>query len=279
MKSFFIIVLFLQSLISVWGEKSDSIRLTTFNVHYLYAGHDKMNWDDRKEAVLQVITESDPDIISFQEMETFTRSQENDQNIQLSYLQMNLSDYGTAAVGPAADFPITQPILFKKDRFESRNQGFFFFSETPDQIYSRTWNGSYPAYCVWIDLYDSQRQETFRVYNMHNDYKSRNNRIKSSLLILEKMQSWLDDKKPLILMGDFNALSWQQPVSLFQNAGLLIGKTRGSSFHFNRGLNLFPAIDHILFTPHFQQKSNQIIRKRYDGVFPSDHYPVTVEIY
>jgi endonuclease/exonuclease/phosphatase family metal-dependent hydrolase len=113
---------------------------------------------------------------------------------------------------------------------------------------------------------------------MHNDYKSRSNRLASSRLVIQKMEPFLADNIPVILLGDFNALRFFKAVSMFRPEGFSIAKTKGSSFHFNRGLNLYPAIDHILFSEQFRQEGFEILRRSYNGIYPSDHYPVSVRL-
>jgi hypothetical protein len=50
---------------------------------------------------------------------------------------------------------------------------------------------------------------------------------------------------------------------------------QGSTFHFNRGLNLFPAIDHIGGSDGISPVGKTFsVRGRFDGEWATDHYPV-----
>jgi endonuclease/exonuclease/phosphatase family metal-dependent hydrolase len=61
-------------------------------------------------------------------------------------------------------------------------------------------------------------------------------------------------------------------------AGLTVAETRGSTFHFNRGITVQPAIDHILYSRAFNHKNTRVIRDRIDGQWPSDHFPLFVTL-
>ncbi|MFN4062146.1 MAG: endonuclease/exonuclease/phosphatase family protein [Paracoccus hibiscisoli] len=60
------------------------------------------------------------------------------------------------------------------------------------------------------------------------------------------MAPWLGAREHVILAGDLNALAGSPTARILTDAGLVLTPARGPSFHVNRGLNLFGAIDHIL---------------------------------
>ena len=59
----------------------------------------------------------------------------------------------------------------------------------------------------------------------------------------------------VVVLGDFNELAGSGSVRQLTRAGLTLVPSTGSSFHFNTGLNLFPAIDHILYGAGLQAVS------------------------
>ena len=255
------------------GLYPSGFRVATLNVHYIYEGQKRLNWDRRKNAVVEVIREGDPDIIAFQEMETFAGSSFNHENKQLQYVLDHLAEYSVASIGDAESYPSTQPILYKTQRFEHLDQGFFFFSPTPDIIYSRPWEGRWTFYCSWSEFMDKERGRSFFLFNVHYDTFNTENKVKTTDLILSRIPK----DKALIIAGDLNTLRGMKPFTLFDDHGLSWAETRGSTFHFNIGLNLYSAIDHIFFSRDFAQTQSLIIRKKYEGVYPSDHYPVFVD--
>jgi endonuclease/exonuclease/phosphatase family metal-dependent hydrolase len=257
-----------------------SFKVASFNIHYIQPAKNHMDWDARKEAVIRVLKDIDADMIAFQEMETFEGSSFSYRNLQLDWIAQNLPDYFLAAVGNPEKYPSTQPILYRKLEFKVEEQGFFFFSENPDQIYSRQWNGSYPYFCSWVRFKHLKSGKTFTLFNVHNDYSSKDNRIKTSQLVVSRVNPLLDKQKPLLIVGDFNAPSWFETMSILKDAGLQLAKPSGSTHHFNLGLNLLPAIDHMLASLEITFNGPvKVWRNQYDGVWPSDHYPISVEVH
>jgi len=82
----------------------------------------------------------------------------------------------------------------------------------------------------------------------------------------------------LIVLGDFNAPRFFRPVRIVASAGLTVAESRGSTFHFNRGITVLPAIDHVLSSKAFAYKSTRVIRDRINGQWPSDHFPLFVTL-
>lgn len=265
----------------VWAlaAQAETVRVASFNIHYTTPNQDDIVWDERRDAVRQVIGEMQADIIAFQEMETFVGGHFNTENIQLDWVLEHYPEYSAGAYGDAAEFPITQPIIFRTDRFVLRDQGWFFYSETPDEIYSRTFNDSYPAYTTWVDLEHRNSGERLVVVNNHFDYGSGRNRRLSARLVAERIEPWLDASVPTVVLGDFNAPSFWSPMGFLKKQGLELLRPAGSTFHFNRGWNLVPAIDHILINPALKPVDRlQRFDDSYQGIYPSDHYPVLVEL-
>lgn len=257
-----------------------SFKVASLNIHYIEPGKKLMEWDARKDAVILLLRSMDSDLIAFQEMETFEGSSFSYRNLQLDWILENIPDYSPAAVGNPEHYPSTQPILYRKSEFEVKEQGFFFFSEKPDQIYSRQWNGSYPYFCSWVLFKHLTSGQTFTLFNVHNDYNSRDNRIKTSQLIVSRVKPFLDSQKPLLIVGDFNAASWSRVIDILEDAGLQLAEPSGSTHHFNMGLNLLPAIDHMLASPEMTFRGPvKVWRTPYDGVWPSDHYAISVEVH
>ncbi len=261
------------------ASQSDDIRISTFNIHYVSAGQKKLDWNKRKQAVVEAIRELDADIIAFQEMETFAGGSFNQENKQLDWVLKHFPEYEAGAYGDAAVYPNTQPILYRSNRFEETDKGFFFFSDTPDIIYSRTFNGSWPAFCSWTKLTDRTTNQDFYIYNVHFEYKSMSNRGKSAALVKERLSPVVSQNHPVILVGDINAPSFSPTARKLKSIPLSLVKPDGATFHFNRGINLLPAIDHIFVSENISISSKvERLKKKYNNVWPTDHYPVTVGV-
>ncbi len=260
----------------------DTLRVATYNVHYIILRQQTGAWSvgdwDRRKGPLDLAFKAiDADVIGFQEMESFARG-DNSTNLTLDWLLANNPDYAAAATGDPDAFPSTQPILYRSDRLELLEQGWFFFSDTPDVIYSRTFNGSFPAFTSWAQFRDQTSGQTFRVANIHTDYASRSNRIKSVELVAERIKAWMDADETVFVIGDLNARRGDRVYDILAETGLDFAPVQGSTYHFNRGINLFGAIDHIGSSGGATRAGDPVVlREKFDGEWPTDHYPVIAD--
>ncbi|EAR09006.1 endonuclease/exonuclease/phosphatase family protein [Reinekea blandensis] len=252
------------------------LRVASHNIHYILPNNPDDDWETRRDAVIAVIDDMAADILAFQEMESFVGGV-NHQNLQLDWVLEHHPDYNAGAFSDNADqFPITQPILYRRDRFSLQTQGFFFFSETPDVIYSRQWDGRYPYFVSWVELFDHTNDRNLFVFNFHNDFASRSNRRQSSELTAERIEQ-IAGETPVILLGDFNAPVWFREVERFEPK--LTPIKPGGSTNRILGLKLLPAIDHILISDDFVADTDvQVWDRRYGGEYPSDHFPISADI-
>ena len=260
------------------AHSNNTIHVASFNVHYIVPHDKKEDWDERQHAIRNVLKEMNADIIAFQEMETFDGGDYSERNLQLEWVLSTTAGYAPAAIGDPAIIPTTQPVLYKTAKFTVIDQGFFFFSETPDSIYSAQWNGGYPYFCTWVRFRRMEATSDFYVFNLHNDFRSRRNRLKTSELVATRIQQIVQNDLPVIVLGDFNALASFKEIRLLEEIGLGVLPPGGAT---NRvlGLHLLPAIDHILLSRSIQpQSETRVWRNKYDGVYPADHYPISVEV-
>ena len=262
----------------VFTQSSDVHHVASFNIHYIVPNDKDDDWERRKHAVTNILIEMDADIVAFQEMETFDGGHYSKRNLQLDWVVASTSGYEVAAIGAPDVFPHTQPIIYKDDKYTVIDQGFFFFSDTPDEIYSRQWNGSYPYFCSWVQLHIKKSERAFYVFNVHNDYKSRSNRLETSRLIADRIEELVDEDTPIIILGDFNVPKWGKELDVLRAIGFKLVSPDGST---NRilGLPILPAIDHILVRADVKLHDDiRVWRNRYDGVYPGDHFPISIEL-
>ena len=263
---------------------ADGVRVATLNVHYIALRQTDgpwsvAGWDARKTAVSQALDHIDADIIGFQEMESFGGRDTGGVNLTLDYLLEQHPDYAAAAIGDPATFPVTQPIFYRRAAFDLRDQGWFFFSDTPDVIYSRTFNGSWPAFASWAEFEPRSGGPAFRVYNVHFEYRSRSNRQLSAQLVVDRVAPIVARGVPVLIVGDINAMYGATTMDILRGAGVTFDRADGATYHLNRGLNLFGAIDHIGYSEPWSALGEVVvIRQKFDGTWPSDHYPVVQDL-
>ena len=261
-----------------------ALRVATYNVHYIWMGREtgpwsRGDWERRKGPLDAAVKALDADLIAFQEMESFAGRSESGVNLTLDHLLAENPDLRAAAVGDPAEFPSTQPILYREARLALLEQGWFFFSETPDVIYARTFNGSFPAFASWAEFRDRQSGAVFRVVNIHTDFASQSNRFKSVELVAARIGPWVEAGMPVLVVGDMNARLGSRTLGILEAAGVTFAPVEGATYHFNRGLNLFAAIDHVGWSGAVTLVGRPVVlRERFFGEWPTDHYPVVVDL-
>lgn len=262
------------------GQPPGTLRLATLNVHYIVLNKPEgpwsvADWDRRKGAMDDAFKAINADVMAFQEMESFAGGDDGSVNLALDHLLRENPGYAAAAVGDWRDVPSTQPIFYRRDRVRLVDQGWFFFSDTPEVIYSRTFDGSYPAFASWARFADRQGGAEFRVFNVHFEYKSRSNRQKSATLVADRIAPLVGKGETVILLGDINAMSGSATAEILARSGLRFAPVAGATYHFNRGINLFGAIDQIAVTEAMDPAGEPVVlRRQFRGLWPSDHYPV-----
>lgn len=261
---------------------SDTLRVASLNVHYIILSQQTGpwsvgDWERRKGPLDQAFKALNADIIGFQEMESFARAGDPNVNLARDWLLAQNPGYAAGANGDANVFPSTQPIFYRTARVSLVDQGWYFFSDTPNVIYSNTYNGSYPAYASWALFETPQGQ--LRVVNLHTDFGSRSNRKLSLELVADRTAPWITAGERVMVIGDFNALRSSPLLRPLKDLGVRFPAVRGATYHLNRGLGLFGAIDHLGLGPGVEIIGPpQVIRQKFEGEWPTDHYPVTADV-
>jgi endonuclease/exonuclease/phosphatase family metal-dependent hydrolase len=264
----------------VGAKAPGAIRIATHNVHYIdmraaSGPWSLAGWERRKEALDAAFKAMEADIVAFQEMESFRGGSDGGLNLARDFLLDRNPGYAAAASGDWRVFPSTQPIFYRTDRFRLIDQGWFFFSDTPDVIYSRTFNGSWPAFASWAEFAPRGGGPAFRVVNVHFEYRSASNRLLSAALVRDRVAPVIAGGTPVFLVGDLNARRNSPTAGRLAEAGVVWAPVEGSTYHLNRGVNLLFPIDHIGATSDLRRTAGPVVlRQRFGGVWPSDHYPV-----
>ncbi|SDE24013.1 Metal-dependent hydrolase, endonuclease/exonuclease/phosphatase family [Salipiger thiooxidans] len=262
----------------------DTLRVATLNVHYidLRSGGEGpwslAGWERRKAALGDTVAALKADVIAFQEMESFRGGDDDSDNLARGYLLGRLPGFEAAATGDWRSFPSTQPIFYRTDRLRLEDQGWFFFSEKPAVIYSRTFDGSWPAFASWAEFTPVGGGQRFRLVNVHLEYRSASNRRRSAELIARRLTAVIDAGTPVILAGDLNALRGWRVMRILQDAGLRFPRVPAATHHLNRGVHLLPAIDHIGLAGLDATGGPYVPQMRHGGVWPTDHHPVVLDL-
>jgi endonuclease/exonuclease/phosphatase family metal-dependent hydrolase len=289
-----VIILLSYPLLLSFGQETNSehhsskLKLMTYNLKFASPSF-KPSWELRREMQVDLIRQYDPDIIGTQE----------GLKEQIDYLADQLSEYIVVGEGrKGGDDDEHMAIFIKKDKFRLRELQSFQLSKTPDII------GSGPAVnprmLTWVRLamidieaegkdgvYPSdyrghwENTQEFYVFNTHyfNGGKATLARHNASKLIkeriaeLDRFGTWTAER-PVFLMGDFNCKPGSAPYK--ELTGDPDAKTPGLMLDTSEDHN---DIDWILYRGssvkvlHYEEVDYNV-----DGVYPSDHKPIYVEV-
>ena len=258
----------------------DVLRVATYNVHYIVLSEatgswSVGDWEVRKGPLDEAFKALDADVVGFQEMESFSRGSDGSVNLARDWLAARNPAYGVAANGDWAAFPSTQPIFYRRERLALVDQGWFFFSETPDVIYSRTFDGSYPAFASWAAFDERGGGARFRVVNLHFDYSSGSNQRKSAALVAARIAPWIEAGERVFVIGDVNDDQDSAPARAMAEAGVTFMPVVGSTWHWDMGLNVTGPVDHLAYSAGIEPVGGPVVlRQKFSGEWPTDHYPV-----
>ncbi|WP_246105916.1 endonuclease/exonuclease/phosphatase family protein [Rosistilla ulvae] len=257
----------------------------SFNIRYGTASDGENHWERRKEFVAETIAAYDPDLLGTQETLEF----------QKQFLEQQMPDYTSVGVGrdDGSDRGEMTALFFKTKRFDLRDEGHFWLSETPAKAGSKSWDSSLPRICSWVRLKDRQSDAPREILfiNTHFDHRGQQARDESAKLILRKIDE-LGADCDVVLTGDFNSSVTSVPYrTLFSDAAgqsPLVdtyaaagpketkGDTTISRFLGDRFAG--PRIDWIATRGNWKILDAQIDRTAREGRAPSDHYPVTARL-
>ncbi|KUF11510.1 endonuclease/exonuclease/phosphatase family protein [Pseudoponticoccus marisrubri] len=261
----------------------DTLRVASHNVHFIRATRaegpwSRADWEARKHALDAVFKEADADLVAFQEMVSIGPDENRDLNLARDWLMARNPGYGLAATGDWRRFPTRQPIFYRTDRLALRDQGWFFFD--PPEIVDRdkARPGFWIYYAAWADFADRDGT-VFRVYNVHFHFRDAAKRRAAARRLAAHLAPVLQAGRPVLVLGDMNAAAAWRTVALLRAAGLTLSEPRGATFHFNRGLDILPAIDRMGRAGGIVLSGGPwTLRGRRAGDWPSDHYPVVADI-
>ena len=254
---------------------SAQMNVVTYNLRYASATGAN-SWPTRRPVMKALLDELKPDVMGTQEG---VYSQLKD----IAADQPGLDWIGLGRDGGSrGEF---MAIFYRRDRFEPLEYDHFWLSDTPLVMGSSTWGNTNRRMVTWARFRDRRSGREFYFWNTHLDHQSQPAREKSAALILDKIQSTAKSGVPLLLVGDFNAVSGENPVydQLVSKCGLVdtwsVAATRKqerlNSFNdFGPAVEQGKRIDWILSRYPVKVRETAVVSFQQDHQWPSDHFPV-----
>jgi endonuclease/exonuclease/phosphatase family metal-dependent hydrolase len=289
----------------------EPVRVLTFNV--LCAGWEpepKQNyaWEKRLPIVIDVmknVTDGNGryDFIGTQETANNPAKPEFHQVKQLADAMAGYGSLFAPRGGKWDKFSLSNMILWRKDRWEidPNDSGTFWLSGTPDVPGSNDWadrgGERNVTYGLFHELGADGRRTGRKVYffNTHLNVFVETARLRSAVLIMDKIQNRKEKDAPVIVTGDFNSLHDSPLIAYMQGNPLEFdGKTFtpplplmetfkavhpdskefGTVHNYGSKINWDKKIDFIFATPPLKPVEAKVILTQKDGLYPSDHLPL-----
>jgi len=255
-------------------DASGSFRLATYNIR---CPIDKgaCAWTNRVPRVRELIRKHGFELVGLQEA---TSNQIDD-----------LLTEGWAYVGVCRDDGKrggeASCIFYKKDRFEVRDSGTFWLSETPEVPGSKSWDSACPRICTWARMADRKSGREFYYFNTHLDHMSEAARENGMALILKRMMR-LAQGRPVFLTGDMNATPGTEPIkraaAVLREASKITRTPHAGPVATSGGFKVEKVhtseIDHIFVSGGVDVLTHATFDDSQDKLYPSDHFPVAADM-
>lgn len=252
----------------------NAIKVMSYNIR-CHAVNDfgHKNWFYRANLVVDTIGKAQPGIIGFQEVNSW----------QYDYLCESMPVYDSI-ITYRDDVPVYSegcPVFYRTDLYTLVDKGSFWLSETPD-VMSKDWGAACYRICSYAILKDNATEKEFVVFNTHLDHVSDEARINGIHVVLDKIKEF--GSIPAILMGDLNAeeesATYKSATEVFDDVKYQTENTMTSCTYHDWGTALDKnCIDYIMISKEdFDVTSYKVITDTYDGVYTSDHFPLTATL-
>lgn len=173
-------------------------------------------------------------------------------------------------------------IFYLKSKFKVVDKGYFWLSETPDEI-SYGWGSAYRRICNWVILENKYTRTQFVHINTHFDNASTEARRNSIGLILNKAKEF--ENLPVVFSADLNfiekSLGYRDiTADVLKDTKVLAKDTMNSATFHNADPNAFKDIvlDYILINNGFKALKYEVVKDKYNNRYISDHYAVVVNL-
>lgn len=253
--------------------RENELRVMSCNVRCISpTDFGKKSWFYRADLIMQGIEKEQPSVIGFQEATKW----------QYSYLCDTLSSYDSVITYRDDAFNSEGcPIFYRSDMYTLIDKGSFWLSETPD-VMSKSWGAQFNRVCSYVILKDNATGTEFVVFNTHLSHVSDEARINGIQVVLDKIAEF--GSKPAVLMGDLNAKedseTYKSATNNFYDAKYQTENTMTSCTYQDWGEQLDrECIDYVMISKQgLKVNSYKVVTDTYDGVYSSDHFPLSVSI-
>jgi len=258
------------------------VRVISYNIRFDYTADAENSWIHRKSKVVSLLRFHGAEIFCLQEALI-------NQVRDIEEAFPGFEYYGPGR-NDGKESGEACPIFYRKDLFEIEDSGTFWYSETPKKPGSIDWEANLPRIASWIKLIDLFTNLEFVVVSTHFDHESQLSRNNSARLLKSKLNQ-ISDNIPVIICGDFNdrpaTESYWQMLSPYKGLELYDARSLTEQNHHGPDFTFIgfdfegvsgDIIDYIFVNDLFRVIKHGYLTDNWNGIFPSDHLPVFVEL-
>lgn len=265
-------------LFSSCGEKNPAkLSVMSFNIRYNNPADGINAWGNRRETVVNFLTQKQPDIIGMQEVLYG----------QLSYLSHSMPGYEWIGVGRDDGKKKGEytPVFYNKEALQLIRNGNFWLSESPETAGSRSWGAHLPRVVTWGRFRDKATGRKIFFFNTHFSHVSDSARNESAKLLMREINTIAGDTA-VILTGDLNftckADGYNIIVSNRNKTAVTDAMYASENPHFGgestyNGFGTASGnrkIDYIFISRGLKVEKHGIYEVKEEDVYISDHWPV-----
>ena len=261
-----------------YSAKAQSLSAMTYNIRYATSNDGDNQWEKRKDFLTDQIRFYSPDIFGIQE----------GLQHQVDFIDKQLATYDFIGVGRDDGEKKGEycAIFYNREKLDLLGQSTFWLSISPEKV-SVGWDAAMERICTYGFFMEKETGAMFWVFNTHFDHIGEIARQKSSELIVQKIKEINKDNLPVILMGDFNLNEQSKAIkylssSLDDSRNTSLNRPFGpfgtfTGFKFHEPVK--DRIDYIFCSKeNIQVEKYAVLTDSKDGKYPSDHFPVFVEV-
>lgn len=222
---------------------------------------------ERAPRVAAIVREEAPDIAGFQE---YHRRWDE------SWPVVEHPDYESWKVDRGDGEGLV--LMWRRDGLRLLEKGYFWFGDDPT-VPSTDWDEKYHKnrICAWLVLEDRKTGTVFTYMNVHYGFGDAG-QVKSAALLQSYAQKL---GHPTVIAGDFNmqpeAAGYVAMTQRFADVNMATAKLRDITYH-DYGRSPGKILDYCFISDGITPKSFRILTQTFNTKYPSDHYPIAIEL-
>ncbi|MBQ8893150.1 MAG: endonuclease/exonuclease/phosphatase family protein [Clostridia bacterium] len=260
---------------TVQYKEGNKLKVMSYNVRCANDGTGRMI-AERGPRLEIVVDMYDPDIVGFQEVTPTWRTMlEGYFSDEYDYVYQERSPGGECT-----------PIFWKKDKFEKKDGGHFWLSETPDTS-SIGFGGDHYRVVSWVRLKNKATGTQFLYFNTHYDFTATQHIPSGQLILARARKAGGFSKYGVLLTADFNMTPWSKGYQTLVETGDLSdvnydleNLSDGTCNGYNDGDGSGGSIiDMCFYSPaKIVPLSYKVVNEKVNDGYVSDHRGIFMEV-